>query len=134
MARRKKQKTASRRRRVSGIGKLNILTDAALATAGFIAGRFVSNKLPIDNVYAKAGVQIAGAIFLPRLVKGNMGNSLAIGMGVSGVSTLVSEFAPGVLSGVIPTLSGSMMLNAGPGTLGAVNPGEPMINTLAGTF
>jgi len=116
---RKKRKTASRRRRVSGFGNMNILKDAALATAGYVAGKFVGNMLPIDNIYAKAGVQIVGAVFLPKVVKGSTGNALALGMGVSGVSTLVGEFAPGILSGVVPSLGAPMMLlNEGQGTLG----------------
>jgi len=108
MARRKTHKkrhhTPRRRRSMSGVGAIkmgtNILKDAALATGGFVLANYLGKLIPIKNTYLVAGAKVAAAVVTAKMVKGEMGKSLAIGMGVSGVVDLGKSFAPDFFAGV----------------------------------
>ena len=97
MARRKKTKYRSKRRRMGAIGGADMITSALGIVAGAVAGKFVANKL-LPNVNSKiknAGVVVIGAM-LPKFVKSNIGKAVGNGMIAAGGVGLVSELLPGI--------------------------------------
>ena len=97
MAKRKKGRSKSRGRRMSGVG--NQLTGAVAVIAGAAAGRLVSQRVfPNLNPNLKAaGIIALGAFVMPKIVKGSMGQGLGDGMVAAGGLGLLSNF--GVISG-----------------------------------
>ena len=77
-----------------------ILKDAALATAGFVAANYLGKLIPGSNNMVKAGGKVVAAVLTAKMIKGQTGNALALGMGVSGVVDLGKQFAPQFFSGV----------------------------------
>lgn len=104
----KKKSTTKRKRRVSGVGKINI-TGIALA----VGGAFVANKLTAMTA-GKTGIvgQISpflgliGGIVLPMFVKNPMAGQLAVGMAAGGGLEALKKL--GVISGPyqVPVVSG----------------------------
>jgi len=101
MARRKKAKKASyRRRRMSGIGKVGSTASSALyVIAGAAVAGYVGKMLPASmNDKIKAAVPVAVGIALPRFVKSSVGQGLGAGMVAVGGLKLIQSF--GVLNGI----------------------------------
>lgn len=98
MARRKKSKKSysRRRRRMGAIGGSNV-TNVLGIVGGAIAARMVVSKvLPnVDTKIKNAGV-IALGVFMPKLLKGDLGKALGNGMIAVGGAGLVTEFLPGL--------------------------------------
>jgi hypothetical protein len=125
MARKKKasKKPIRRRRSVSGIGATTkgigqMVTNAALATAGYIGAGMLSKFIPGDNALLKGGAKIAAGVATSKFIKGNTGQALAMGMAIAGVVDIAKNFAPGLISGIgeEPTL-----LISGIDTMGEIN-------------
>jgi len=76
------------------------LMSAALNGAGFIAadylGGMAAEQFPtVDSKLLNGGKIVLGAVVLPMLAKGKMGNylqSIGIGMAVNGIAGLYTEF------------------------------------------
>jgi hypothetical protein len=107
MARRKKttKKTTRRRRsRVSGIGAVKgigtMLTNAALATGGYVAATMLGRFVPGSNNLVKGGAKIAAGVATGTFIKGNAGQALALGMAIAGVVDVTKQFAPNLISGI----------------------------------
>lgn len=106
MARRKKatKKTTRRRSRVSGIGSVKgigtMLTNAALATGGYVAATMLGKFVPSDNNLVKGGAKVAAGVAVSKFIKGNAGQALALGMSIAGVVDVAKQFAPGLISGI----------------------------------
>ncbi len=96
-----KRKAAPRRRRkMSGIGAVGSMAMNVVYTiAGGVAAQAVTKYLP-DTLDAKikAAVPLAVGLFLPKVLKGNVGQGLANGMIAVGGIKLVQSF--GVLNGI----------------------------------
>ena len=106
MARRKKttKKTTRRRSRVSGIGSVKgigtMLTNAALATGGYVAATMLGKFVPGSNNLIKGGAKIAAGVATSKFIKGNAGQALAMGMAIAGVVDVAKQFAPNLISGI----------------------------------
>jgi len=91
-----------RRRRVSGTG-FEIEKIAGLMIGG-IAAKYVGGLLPAGTAKTIAeGAKIAAGVAIPMIAKGKTKKFLSAvgdGMIVDGATGLVSEFAPGVFSGI----------------------------------
>ena len=92
MARRKKTKSYRRRRKMGAIGG-DFLQKIGGVAAGAIAAQFVSKALPDTmNDKIKAAIPLAAGIFLPRVMKGTLGESLGAGMVAAGAINLAKSF------------------------------------------
>lgn len=98
MAKRKRSKKTSRRRRgrVGAIPKGSIMSSVGVI-AGAVAGRLVAQKaLPnVDEKIKNAGV-VALGILLPNFMKNDLGKSLGTGMVAAGGLGLVGSFLPAI--------------------------------------
>lgn len=96
MARRKHRKSYSRRRRRMGAVGGGMVTKIAGVAAGAIAAQFVKKFLP-DTLgdKAKAGIQVAAGVVLPRIMKSQLGESLGAGMIAAGAVNLATSFGIG---------------------------------------
>lgn len=116
MARRKKhiKKTHSKRRKsrkMGAIGKGGI-TGALFTIVGGVAARFVSTTINGTSLsesyksYVAAAAPIALGLFLPKLIKSEIGKNLGTGMIAVGGLELVQS--TGVLAGItdFPVISG----------------------------
>jgi len=74
--------------------------NAAAATASYVAANMIGKMIPIDNKLAKGGAKLGLAVVTSKFVKGNLGQAAGIGMGIAGVVDVVSNFAPGLVSGI----------------------------------
>tara|TARA_R110000868_G_scaffold258476_1_gene515993 strand:+ start:734 stop:1183 length:450 start_codon:yes stop_codon:yes gene_type:complete len=87
MARKRKshKRTHRRSRRMSGIGKTDIMSILAI-TAGAAAGRIVTQKVMpnMNSTLKSAGVLALGAFILPKFIKGKFGSALGTGMVAAG--------------------------------------------------
>ena len=88
MARRRKSRKVSRRRRsrVGAIGK-GFIMDAAGLVAGAAAGRILTSSgkiLPNLDAKLKSAAVVAIGAFFPKLVKGALGKSIGDGMVAAG--------------------------------------------------
>lgn len=100
----KKCKTPRRRSRsrignISTAGVMGTLKNAALAGFGFVAGQALVSKVEFlkGNPGIAASVKLAGAVFLPVLVKGNAAvSNIAAGMAVGAMVDVVKMAAPDV--------------------------------------
>ena len=112
MARKKKARHHVRRHKMSGIG--GSAMKALYIGAGAIAGEALANALTtmvgqqsasnsMSNLIPPGGVVIAG-IFLPKLLKGDIGEG--IGAGMVAVGTLYAAQNFGVIAGV-PMIAGN---------------------------
>lgn len=107
MARRKKtakKRTTRRRSRVGGIGNVKgigtMLTNAALATGGYVAATMLGKFVPGSNNLVKGGAKIAAGVATGTFIKGNAGQALALGMAIAGVVDVTKQFAPNLISGI----------------------------------
>lgn len=106
MARKKRtaKKTTRRRSRVSGIGNVKgigtMLTNAALATGGYVAATMLGKFVPGSNNLVKGGAKIAAGVATGTFIKGNAGQALALGMAIAGVVDVTKQFAPNLISGI----------------------------------
>jgi hypothetical protein len=83
MAKRKTKRSGTRRRRVSGVGALNaqnLLTTIGATLGGVVAAGYL-NKLALSgrSNTIQAAVPIAVGLFLPKFVKGTMGQFAGAG-------------------------------------------------------
>jgi len=123
---------AYRRRRVSGTG-FDIEKIAGLMIGG-IAAKYVGGLLPTGTAKTIAeGAKIAAGVALPMVAKGKTKKFLSAvgdGMIVDGATGLVSEFAPGVFSGIGEyTIDTNMLAGTGAPMLagGVGQTREPML-------
>ena len=96
-----KRKSAPRRRRkMSGIGAVgSTAMSVAYTIAGGVAAQLVGKILPAGvNAKISAAIPVAVGVFLPRFVKGPVGQGLANGMLAVGGLKLLQSF--GVLNGI----------------------------------
>lgn len=95
MAKRKRSKTRTRRRRIGAVGKNNLMSAVGII-AGAVAARLVVKKvLPnMDERIKNAGVVAIGALVLPRFMKSDMGKAIGNGMIAAGGVGLVGSFLP----------------------------------------
>lgn len=105
MAKRRKAKKSSyrRRRRMSGIGKLNVagIGTQVLGIAAGAAGAAIlaKNVFPTMNAKVKAAIQIGAGIALPAfLLKNKMGEALGSGMIAVGAVNILQSM--NVISGI----------------------------------
>lgn len=100
MARRKKRKVSSRRRRSRGMGAIGGEVKTILGMlAGAVAGRVLSSKvLPNVDAKYKAIGQVAVGVVLPRFIKNDFVKAIGAGMIVDGGTRALSSF--GIISGV----------------------------------
>lgn len=113
-ARKKKTSTRRKRRNNPRINIQKTLTDGAMAAAGAIGASAIANMIPVPDPRIKALIPIAAAIILPttKLVRGDMGRALSMGMLTIGALSLVRQFAP-----QLPLLAGENdMLDYVPGS------------------
>lgn len=75
---------------------MGTLKTAAMAGVGFVAGQALVSKVDFlkNNPGIAAGVKLAGAIFIPTLLKGQTGAQLGAGMAVGAVVDVVKMAAP----------------------------------------
>jgi hypothetical protein len=100
MARRKHTKKVHHRRRRSHVSGIGGAGEMILAVAGgVIVGKAVT-KFAGTMLDPKilAGVQIAGGIFLPKMIKGVFGQGMGYGLIANGSGQLLSSL--GILSGM----------------------------------
>lgn len=106
MARRKRtaKKTTKSRSKVSGIGQVKgigtLLTNAALATGGYVAATMLGKFVPGSNNLVKGGAKIAAGVATSKFIKGTTGQALAMGMAIAGVVDVAKQFAPNLISGI----------------------------------
>jgi len=101
MARRTKHsKKTTHKRRSRSMGKIGGGASMALyAVAGAAAAQLLTKVLPDSiNDKIKAAAPVAVGLFLPKFVKGSIGQGLAAGMVAIGGLKLVQSF--GVLNGI----------------------------------
>jgi len=91
------KRRTTRRRHIGAIGKAGMGT-ALYTIAGAAAAAAVVKFVPIANDKIKAAVPLALGLFLPRFIKGSVGQGLANGMVAVGGLKLVQSF--GVLNGL----------------------------------
>jgi len=96
----KKHHAPRRRRKMSGIGAVGSMAmNVAYTIAGGVAAQAVTKYLPATlNDKVKAAIPLAVGLFLPKVVKGDVGQGLANGMIAVGGIKLVQSF--GVLNGI----------------------------------
>jgi hypothetical protein len=99
-----KKITRRRRSRVSGIGSVKgigtMLTNAALATGGYVAATMLGKFVPGSNNLVKGVAKIAAGVATSKFIKGNAGQALAMGMSIAGVVDVAKQFAPNLISGI----------------------------------
>ena len=98
MARRKKhtRKHHKRSRRVGAV--TGGITTSIGIIAGAVAGRFIAKKvLPnVDERIKNAGVVVAGAFLMPKVLKSELGKAIGNGMIASGGVGLLGSFIPAI--------------------------------------
>ena len=95
----KKKSAPRRRRKLSGVGALgSTAMSVAYTIAGGVAAQLVTKYVPLANEKIKAAIPVALGLFLPKLVKGDVGQGLANGMIAVGGIKLIQSF--GVLNGI----------------------------------
>lgn len=97
MAKKKRSKSRTRRRRIGAVGKNNLMSAVGII-AGAVAARLVVKKvLPnMDERIKNAGVVAIGALVLPRFIKSDMGKAIGNGMIAAGGVGLVGSFLPAI--------------------------------------
>jgi hypothetical protein len=84
---------------MSGIGAVGSMAmNVAYTIAGGVAAQLVTKYVPLSNEKIKAAIPLAVGLFLPKIVKGDVGQGLANGMIAVGGIKLVQSF--GVLNGI----------------------------------
>jgi hypothetical protein len=103
------RKTPVRRRRISGVGKSNSIMQIAGLAGGAILARLANNLIlkakPDLNGKIINAAQIGLGIYLPKLLKSQLGKDLGAGMIAAGGLGLVTSF--GIING-IDVVSGVM--------------------------
>jgi hypothetical protein len=92
-----KRRAPRRRRGMGAVGGAG-MTSALYTIAGAAAAAAVTKFVPIANEKVKAAVPLALGLFLPKFIKGNVGQGLGAGMVAVGGLKLAQSF--GVLNGV----------------------------------
>lgn len=106
MARYKKTKKTTHRRRRSRVGALDkgLLTEVAGAIGGYVIGNMIANNtslLPtLDPKIKGAAVAGIGIMVVPRFLKTPIGKGIAIGMATAGGAVILKNL--GVISGMAP--------------------------------
>jgi hypothetical protein len=106
MAKRKKARKSTRRRRI-GAPRGNMIMDAVTVIGGAALGGVVKRFIPGNETVKSAVITVAG-IFTPQLVKGPLGAKLGAGMTAYGGVSLVRELVDKegkFIAGVADTLS-----------------------------
>ena len=106
MAKRKKGRKASRRRRIGAAGG-NMFADALTVIGGAVLGGVVKRFVPGSETVKSAVITAAG-VFTPSLIKGPLGMKLGAGMTAYGGISLVKELVDKdgkFIAGVADTLS-----------------------------
>jgi len=100
--RRKHTKTTHRRRRVSGVGKINpsnlLVQLGGVAVGAAAAGFFTSKVLGKQSATVKAVAAIAAGIATPMFIKSDLGKAAGNGMIAVGVIALLKK--SGMVSGL----------------------------------
>jgi hypothetical protein len=97
MAKRKKTKYRSRRRRMGAIGSAKGAATTALGiVAGAIAAKFVVKQFPQVNDKIKNAGVLALGVFLPKFAKGDFMKAVGHGMIATGGVGLASQFLPAI--------------------------------------
>jgi hypothetical protein len=91
------KRRSPRRRRMGAISGAG-MGSALYTIAGAVAAQAVTKFVPIANDKIKAAVPVALGLFLPKLIKGSVGQGLGTGMVAVGGLKLIQSF--GVLSGL----------------------------------
>lgn len=118
MAKGKSAKKAPRRkssRRVSGLAN-GMLAKVGGALVGYVGARMISEKvLPnLDGKIKGAAVAAAGIFLVPKVLKNQLGEGLAIGFGVAGGHMVLQS--TGLLAGVsnyLPSYTRPMLAGSG---------------------
>jgi len=133
MARKKKKKAGTYRRRRVGAAKGNtmkVLETGAIALVAGVGLTMLAQQLfpTMDSKIKGAAIAGIGVLVAPMLLKGDMGNSIAIGSVVAGGTMVLRGL--GVISGVgLPYPSSySAPRISGPGVNAMVN--GPGVNTM----
>jgi hypothetical protein len=124
MARRKKHRVGSHRRRHRVSGIKDTAMKAATVVLGAVGGAFIKQalttavpSLSASAPWAPGAILIAGGIFLPKIVKGPMGAGLADGLiAFGGLSAINESFIsiPGVSGlGALPRRVPARVIGAG---------------------
>lgn len=96
------RKTTPRRRRISGVGKSNVIMQIAGLAGGAILARVANNLIlkakPDLNSKIINVAQIGLGIYLPKMVKSALGKDLGAGMIAAGGLGLATSF--GVINGI----------------------------------
>lgn len=96
------RRTPVRRRRISGVGKSNTIMQIAGLAGGAILARLANNLIlkakPDLNSKIINAAQIGLGIYLPKMVKSQLGKDLGAGMIAAGGLGLVTSF--GVINGI----------------------------------
>jgi hypothetical protein len=84
---------------MSGIGAVGSMAmNVAYTIAGGVAAQLVTKYVPLKDEKIKAAIPLAVGLFLPKVLKGDVGQGLANGMIAVGGIKLVQSF--GVLNGI----------------------------------
>jgi hypothetical protein len=99
MAKKRKTKKYSRRRKMSGVGATGNVTNIISMVAGAVIGKVIATKFA-DKVNSKilAGGQIAAGVLLPRFVKNKFVSGIGQGMIINGAVSGLQSF--GVISAI----------------------------------
>lgn len=92
-----KKRSTRRRRGMGAVGKVG-MSSALYTIAGAVAAQAVAKFVPITNEKIKAAIPVAVGLFLPKFIKGSVGQGLGNGMVALGGLKLIQSF--GVLSGL----------------------------------
>jgi len=96
------RKAPVRRRRISGVGKSNVIMTIAGLAGGAVLARLANNLIlkakPDLNGKIINAAQIGLGIYLPKLVKSQLGKDLGSGMIAAGGLGLATSF--GVINGI----------------------------------
>lgn len=96
------RKAPVRRRRISGVGKSNVVMTIAGLAGGAILARLANNLIlkakPDLNSKIINAAQIGLGIYLPKMVKSQLGKDLGSGMIAAGGLGLATSF--GVINGI----------------------------------
>jgi len=105
MARKRKTKKTTHRRRRSRVGALDkgLLTEVAGSIGGYVVGNMIANNtslLPtLDPKIKGAAVAAIGVLVVPHFMKSPIGKGIAIGMATAGGAVILKNM--GVISGVM---------------------------------
>lgn len=119
----KKRKSApKRRKRIGAMGGKNLnIMSALTVVGGAVIGRYLVKAVNVPNINdnIKNAAVLAAGLFMPKLIKSDMGKSIGAGMVAAGGIGLVSTFLPKI-AGVEDTLSFPMVVSGMDGDLSLI--------------